>query len=356
MPDKIYRCEGITVNGYGIVDANGRKYLVSNLLPEESAVVELGENGFGKAVKILQPSLLRLKPKCARYGECGGCHLQHVAYPLQLELKTRAVQECFRNNDLDFETVLPCLGMKDPYRYRNKIQMVFSEKGKKVLAGFYEENTHKVVNVDDCTIQDETANAIIRSCKELMVKHKIKPFDEDREIGLIRHVMIKQSAKTSQILVILVTVEETFPGRNNFVTDLRKAHPEITSIVQNVNDRRTSAVLGNFERVLYGPGTIEDELLGLKFIISARTFYQVNSRQTEILYKKALEFAKVKPDDVVVDAYSGVGTIALLAAASVKQVLAIEINPESVKNAILNARVPQSMSTWSGPLITRRLF
>jgi 23S rRNA (uracil1939-C5)-methyltransferase len=339
MPQVTHKCEGINVMGYGIVAANQRKYLVANLLPGEEAVVEFSETGYGKVIKLITSSPMRIKPKCARYNECGGCHLQHCDYQMQLDLKTRSVRECIQNNGMDPELVLPTIGMKNPYNYRNKIQMVMSDKGKKVMAGFYEENTHKIVNVDDCSIQDETANAIIRSCKALMAKHKIKPFDEDRGIGLVRHIMIKRSEQSKQILVILVTVEETFPGRNNFVTDLRKAHPEITSIVQNINNRRTSAVLGDLERIVYGSGTIEDEMHGKKFVISAKTFYQVNAKQTDLLYQKAIEFAKPKAEDYVVDAYAGVGTIGIIVADSVKQVASVEINAASVKNAILNARI-----------------
>ncbi|MFA5035578.1 MAG: 23S rRNA (uracil(1939)-C(5))-methyltransferase RlmD [Candidatus Izemoplasmatales bacterium] len=333
------KCEGINAMGNGIIAANNRKYLIPNLLPEEIAEIELLENGYGKVIKISKSSPQRVKPKCPRYSECGGCHLQHCDYQLQLDIKTKTVQDCIRNHDLNPEVILPCIGMKEPYHYRNKIQMVISEKGRKVMAGFYEENTHKIVNVDDCSIQDEIANAIMRSCKELMTKHKIKPFIDDKGTGLVRHIMIKRSDITKQVLVIFVTVTEVFPGRNNFVTDLRRAHPEITSIVQNINDRKTSAVLGEFERIIYGPGTIEDEIFGKKFIISAKTFYQVNAKQTKILYQKAIELAKPNPDDLVVDAFAGVGTIGIILADSVKQVYAVEINKASVKNAILNARI-----------------
>jgi len=339
MPQITVKCEGLNPSGYGIIAANQRKYLVPNLLPDEEAVIELTDTGYGKVIKLLSTSPIRVKPQCARYNDCGGCHLQHLEYQSQLELKTRLVQECIKNNGMDALLVLPCIGMKNPYHYRNKIQMVMSEKGKKVMAGFYEENTHRIVNVDDCPIQDEIANQIIRTCKELMAKHKIPPFDENKEMGLIRHIMIKRSDVSKQILVILVTVQEIFPGRNNFVKDLRKAHPEITSIVQNVNDRRTSAVLGDFERVIYGPGTIEDEMHGKKFIISPKTFYQVNAKQTDILYTKAIEFAKPKAEDLVIDAYAGVGTIGIILSDLVKQVYAVEINPVSVKNAIQNARM-----------------
>jgi 23S rRNA (uracil1939-C5)-methyltransferase len=339
MPQTTYLCEGINVTGYGIVAANGRKFLVPNLLPGEEAILELSETGYGKVLQLTKNSPKRMKPKCPRYSDCGGCQLQHLDYQLQLDLKTRAVQECIQNNGMNPELVIPCIGMKNPFNYRNKIQMVISEKGRKVMTGFYEENTHKMVNVDDCAIQDETANAIIRTSKELMTKHKIPAFNEERGTGLVRHIVVKRGEISQQVLVILVTVAENFPGRNNFCTDLRKAHPEITAIVQNVNDRKTSAVLGDFERIIYGPGTIEDEMLGKKFLISARTFYQVNAKKTSILYTKAIEFAKPKVEDVVIDAYAGVGTMGILMADLVKQIYAVEISKESVKNAILNAKL-----------------
>lgn len=293
----------------------------------------------GRVERMLADPLAKAKPPCPHYQDCGGCQLQHVAYPYQLELKTEIVKEALGARGLDTSLVLSTIGAKEQYHYRSKVQMVFSEKGRKIQSGFYEENTHRIVNVDACAVHDDQSNAIIRTCKALFIKHKIPPFREDVGLGLIRHVMIKSSLATKQVLVAIVTISEVFPGRNNFVTELRQLHPEITTIVQNVNARQTSAVLGEFERIIYGPGYIEDVLLGKKFIVSAKSFYQVNPRQTEILYSKAMEFAKPKATDVIVDAYSGVGTIGIFFADKVKQVFAVEINPVSVKLAIQNARL-----------------
>ena len=339
MSQQTMICESVNATGYGVVAGKDRKYLVSGLLPGEEAVIEIGESGIAALVRLVTASPLRVKPPCPRYADCGGCQLQHADYSFQLELKTRAVKEAFQNHGLNPELVLSCIGMKEPYHYRNKIQMVISEKGKKVMAGFYEENTHKIVNVDDCVIQDSIANGIIRTCKTLLAKHKIPPYDERRREGLLRHIMIKRSSKTGQILLILVTASEIFPGRNNFISELRRLHPEITSIVQNVNSRETSVVLGDFERVLFGPGTIEDELQGKRFLVSPRTFYQVNAEQMDLLYRKAIELAKPKSTDILVDAYCGVGTIGILFSDQVKEVYGVEINQTSIKNAIQNARL-----------------
>lgn len=333
------RCESMDLTGYGIIKQNGKEFHIANLLPGELAKVEVFEHGYGKVIKILEASKERVKAPCPIYSECGGCHLQHLDYASQLKLKTNYVKSSFETQGLSASTLLPCIGMKDPYHYRNKVQMVFSEKGKRILSGFYEENTHRVINVDNCHIQDEVANKIISTCKELFIKHKIKPYMEDRGTGLIRHVLVKRSKATEEVLVVLVTIEEMFPGRNNFVTDLRKLHPEITSIVQNINGRKTSVVLGDFERIIFGKGVITDVLMNKKFVISSKSFYQINARQTEILYKKAIELAKPSDTDVVLDAYSGIGTIGILMSEYVKKVISVEINPVSVKNAIQNARI-----------------
>ncbi|MCK7479137.1 MAG: hypothetical protein M0C28_18530 [Candidatus Moduliflexus flocculans] len=174
--------------------------------------------------------------------------------------------------------------------------MAISEKGKRILAGFCEENTRKIVNADACDIQDQQANAIVHDCKQLFIKHHIDPYRDDKGTGLIRHVLVKTAAATGEILVVLVTAAEVFPGRNNFVTDLRAAHPEITSIVQNVNSRITPVVLGDLERVVYGKGYIEDVLMGKRFRIGAKTFFQVNPKQTEVALPKGDRIRQAEGD------------------------------------------------------------
>ena len=331
------RCVRLNVAGDGIVPAGPKTYYVSDLLPGETADINV-ENGVnGHIVRRYDVSPRRVKPRCPQYDICGGCSLQHVDYEEQLSVKTAYVQECLSAAGLVPEAFIPCIGMKDPWNYRSKIQMAISEKGKRILAGFYEENTRKIVNADACDIQDRQAHAIVHDCKQLFIKHNIDPYRDDKGTGLIRHVLVKTAAATGQILVVLVTATEVFPGRNNFVTDLRAAHPEITSIVQNVNPRITPVVLGDLERVIYGKGYIEDVLMGKRFRIGAKTFFQVNPKQTEVLYRKAIEFAKPKATDIVVDAYSGVGTIAIILSDLVAKVHAIEINPASVKSAMQNA-------------------
>jgi len=327
--------------GSGIVVKDKREYHIPNLLPGETAEIRLFHAGKGKVARLLETIPERIKPVCPWFNECGGCQLQHIPYSKQLEIKTGHIKNLMEAAGLNQNLCLPCIGMKEPYHYRNKAQMVISEKNRKVMAGFFEENTHQVVNVDHCPIQNNQANAIIKTCRTLFQKQKIQPYDEDRDFGLIRYVLVRTGYETGQILVIIVTAREMFPGRNNFIKALREAHPEVTSIVQNVNPRHTSIVLGDFERVLYGKGSIEDLLLGKRFLISARTFFQINHKQTEIMYKKALELAKPKPDDIIVELYSGVGAIGIIFSGHVKKVIGVELNRESVKNAMQNVRMNQ---------------
>jgi len=325
--------------GEGIILDGKREVTVPNLLKGEQAEVAVFNQGNGKVLTRLSSSENRIKAKCPWYEECGGCQLQHFSYEDQLKIKQESVISAFAKVGLKNVTVLPTFASKNIHHYRNKNQMVVSEKNKKVMTGFYEQNTHNVVNVNECLIQNEQANEIIKSMKNIMRNQKLMAYDENRKTGIVRHFLVRVSESTGEILVVIVTSQEMFPGRNNFVKELRRLHPEITTIIQNINSRNTSVVLGDLERTLYGKGYIEDKMLGKTFYLSSRTFYQVNSTQTEKLYKKAIELAKPKKDDVMVDAYSGVGTIGLLFSDYVSQVIAVESNKESVKSAIQNARI-----------------
>lgn len=325
--------------GYAIVDFENKTYLMPNLLLGEKAIIEKTKTGVS-VVKRLENSPYRVKPICPIYDQCGGCQLQHISYQNQLDLKHKQVVHFLTREGLDYK-VEPVIASLNPYNYRNKIQMVYGINKGKIVAGFYEENTHKIVNANDCDIQDKISNAIINTIKVLMKKHKLMPFDENKNEGIIRHVMIKRSEATKEVLVVLVTPSNIFPGRNNLVKDLLKEHREITSIVHNVNARQTSAILGDQERIIYGKGYIEDVLLGKRFLIGSKTFYQINSAQTEILYNKVIEYLNPTKKDVILDAYAGIGTIGIILSGHVKRVLAVEINKDSVFNAKKNAKLNQ---------------
>lgn len=229
--------------------------------------------------------------------------------------------------------------MEDPYYYRNKVHAAFGRDRKgNIISGIYEERSHHIVSVDDCMIEDKKSQEIIRTIRGMLKSFKIKTYDEDTGYGLLRHVLVRRGFSTGEIMVVLVTVSPIFPSKNNFVKALRKEHPEITTVVLNVNDRQTSMVLGERNIVLYGPGFIKDRLMGLTFRISPSSFYQVNPVQTEVLYGKAMEFAGMTGKERVVDAYCGTGTIGIIASRNARDVIGVELNRDAIRDARMNAR------------------
>ena len=235
--------------------------------------------------------------------------------------------------------VRPIIGMEEPYHYRNKVHAVFGlDRKNNPISGIYKEGTHRILPVDSCLIEDQKADEIIVTIRSMLRSFKIRVFDEDTGYGLLRHVLIRRGFTTGEILVVLVTASPVFPSKNNFVKALREKHPEITTIVQNINGRSTSMVLGDKEHVLYGKGYIEDELCGLRFRISSRSFYQINSVQTEKLYGKAMELAGLTGKETVLDAYCGIGTIGLIASKHAGKVIGVELNQDAVRDAVQNAK------------------
>ncbi len=266
---------------------------------------------------------------------CGGCQLQGFSYDRQLEIKQKKVEELLSR----FHKVEKIIGMDDPYHYRNKIQVTFGyDDHHNVICGNYVQGTHQIVEIDECMICDEKANQIITTIKELIVKYRISVFDERAMKGCIRHVMVRCSG-AGEYMVILVTGSPSIRNGEQFVKDLLKRHPEIKTVVQNINSRHTSMILGTKNQTLYGKGYITDELCGLKFRISPSSFYQVNKRQTEILYTEAIKAAMLKGNEVLIDAYCGTGTIGLCASKSVKKVFGVELNRSAVKDAVINKKL-----------------
>ena len=267
--------------------------------------------------------------------KCGGCQLQHLSYEKQLSEKQKQV-----NSLLDkYCKVENIIGMDNPYYYRNKVHAVFdTDKKGKVISGVYEARTHRVVNIDSCLIEDQRADKIIVTIRNMLKSFKIRTYNEDTRVGLMRHVLIRTGHKSGEIMVVLVLASHVFPSKNNFVKALLKAHPEITTVVMNVNNKRTSMVLGDREQTLYGKGYIEDTLCNKVFRISPKSFYQINAVQTEVLYSKAIELADLTGNETIIDAYCGIGTIGIIASGHVKKVIGVELNRDAVKDAITNAK------------------
>ncbi|SHI51094.1 23S rRNA (uracil1939-C5)-methyltransferase [Clostridium amylolyticum] len=340
------KCLGMNEEGKGIIKFKGKEIYVPYLMEQENALVEvIQKRNFinAKVINIEEPSKNRVKPKCPYFYKCGGCHLQHMSYKAQLEFKQNSVSKLLGR----YHKVNDILGMKEPYFYRNKIHSTVAYDGKgKIISGIYEENTHNVINIDKCIIQDSQGDKIIASILELMKDFKMKPYEEDTGRGFLRHILIKRGFSTNEIMVVLIVSSQVFPSKNNFKNALLQKHPEITTIVMNINNRKTSVVLGNTEKVLYGKGYIEDTLCGCTFQISPKSFYQINPIQTEVLYNKAIDMAKLTGKEVVLDAYCGIGTISLIASKKAKNVIGVELNKDAVKDAIKNSKRNNITNTY----------
>jgi 23S rRNA (uracil-5-)-methyltransferase RumA len=332
------KCIGMDEEGKGIVKIKGREVHVPYLIEGETALVEVRQRGnftAAKVVKVEEKSRDRVKPECPYFDKCGGCHLQHLSHEGQAKFKQKSIEKLMGR----YHRVNPILTMEEPYFYRNKVHSTAArdEKGN-IISGIYEENTHKVIPIEQCMIQDRHADEIIKSIRELMKSFKIKPYDEDAGQGFLRHILVKTGFSSKQVMVVLVVASPMFPAKNNFIKELLKKHPEITTIVMNINNRRTSVVLGETEKVLYGKGYIEDTLCGKVFQISPKSFYQINPIQTEVLYGRAIDMAGLKGNETVLDAYCGIGTISIIVSSKAKDVIGVELNKDAVKDAIRNAK------------------
>ena len=285
-----------------------------------------------KVESVLHPDARKI---CPAAGLCGACAYLGVPYEQQLKRKTEAVHKLLGS----YGKVLPCEGCEQPFAYRNKTHAVLGiNKDGGIISGTYQAGSHILVPVDFCSIENQDANRIIADIRILLASFKMKIYDEDTGRGLFRHILIRTAHVTGQIMVVLVLSSQILPSKNNFVKALLKLHPEIATIVLNVNDADTSMILGEKEIVLYGKGYIEDILGGIRFRISSRSFYQVNSLQAEKLYQKALELAGLSGKERVIDAYCGIGTISLLAAGRAREVYGVESNPDAIRDAIRNAK------------------
>ncbi len=283
-----------------------------------------------------QTSNLKTNPDaCPLAKKCGGCQLQNMSYDRQLKWKQARCEILLKK----FGKVSKIIGMENPYHYRNKVQAAFGRtKSGKIISGVYQSGSHRIVMVDRCMTEDVTADEIIVDIRNMLPKFKIWTYDEDKGTGFLRHVLVKRGFTSGEVMVVLVGASGYFPMKKKFVAALLEKHPEITTVVLNVNPKDTNLVLGDREEVLYGNGYIEDTLCGCVFRISPKSFYQINPVQTEKLYNKAMEFARLDKDTSVIDAYCGIGTIGLVAAKTAGNVVGVELNPEAVKDAISNCK------------------
>ena len=282
-------------------------------------------------------------PACPHAKRCGGCQYQGLDYAEQLAKKQAQAEALFGS----FAPVAPILGAEEPLHYRNKVHAAFGfDPQRRVVSGVYQPGSHVIVPVDDCLIEDETADRVIAAIRALLPKLKIPVYDERRGSGWLRHVLVRRGSATGQLMVVLVAVSPVFKNQKAFLAELLAAFPSIRTVVLNVNDRFGPVVLGPKSKVLCGDGYIEDILCSLRFRLSPTAFYQINSAQCEKLYAKVIEFAALTGAETVLDAYCGVGTIGLCAAAQAKQVIGVELNREAVRDAIANAKLNGVKNAW----------
>ena len=282
------------------------------------------------------------KNRCPYAKKCGGCQLQNLTYEQQLRYKQ---VKCIRLLG-KFCRVGEIIGMENPYHYRNKVQAAFAlDRHSNIISGVYQSSSHKIVPVTVCMTEDEKADEIIGTIRRLLKNFKLRPYNEDTGRGFLRHVLVKRGFKSGQIMVVLVTGTRDFPKKKDFVATLLKIHPEITTVVQNVNNQKTSMVLGNRSEVLFGDGYITEQLGDFSFRISPKAFYQINPIQTEVLYNTTLEFAGLTGKETVIDAYCGTGTIGIFASPKAKKVVGVELNPDAVKDARVNAKLNSAENT-----------
>ena len=274
-------------------------------------------------------------PACPHAKKCGGCRFQGMNYARQLEIKQKKLEQLLG----EFGPLEQIEGADNPFHYRNKVAAAFGlDEKKRIVSGIYQPESHKIVSVDSCLIEDEKADEIILAIRGMLRGYKIQVFDERKGTGWLRHVLVRRSPSTGEVMVVLVAVSPIFALQKPFLKELLEKYPEIRTVLLNVNDGFTPVVLGRQEKVLYGPGFIEDELLGYRFRISSKSFYQVNPAQTAKLYSTAIDFAGLLGKETVLDAYCGTGTIGICASARAASVAGVEINRDAVKDAIANAK------------------
>ncbi|RKD21069.1 23S rRNA (uracil-5-)-methyltransferase RumA [Ammoniphilus oxalaticus] len=331
-------------DGQGVGRFEGYTLFIPQALPGErikAQVMQTGKKyGFAKMLEVLQPNEHRVKPDCPLFDQCGGCALQHLNYEEQLAQKRILVEDNLRRiGKIEHAVVHPTVGMEDPWRYRNKAQVPFGEEEGGLVAGFYAPRSHQIINMESCLIQHQKSDEIIELVKEVATSLCIRAYDEQTGTGLLRHVIVRVGFQTGEIMVVLIINDDKLPEKDKLVNQLINEVDGLKSIVLNINKRKTNVIMGERTKVIWGEPHIHDYIGNVKFAISARSFYQVNPVQTEVLYNQALAFANLSGTETVIDAYCGIGTISLFLAQKARQVYGVEIVPEAIADAKRNARL-----------------
>lgn len=338
---------GVGYEGEGIAKIDGYPIFIEGAILGEKVrvlIVKAKKSfAYGKLLEIIEPSKERVEPKCKNYKRCGGCSIQHMNYKKQLDYKYERVKDCiYKIGGLSQDIVNYPIGMDTPERYRNKVQLPVGMVKGKLSIGFYAPRSHDIIDLDTCLIQDNIADEVTKIAREWMEKYNISPASIDGKFnpqGLVRHIMIRRGFKTNEVMVVLVTTKNNVRHINDFVELIKENVNGIKSIIQNVNEADTNVILGEKCITLWGEDTITDYIDEFKFNISPLSFFQVNPKQTEVLYSKALEYAGLTGEEVVFDAYCGTGTITLFLSQKAKKVYGVEIIKAAIDNADENAKI-----------------
>ena len=365
---------GMTHEGEGVGRVEGFTLFVQGALPGERVRARVlktkKQYGYAKLIELVQASSDRIAPPCPIYEQCGGCQLQHMDYGAQLAWKRQLVVDNLQrigklevagaasggveNKRADVAEagsasvaqdqaegirVLPTLGMDEPWRYRNKAQVPIGVTEGGLVGGFYARGSHRIIDMETCLIQHEDNDKVVAIVKSLGRELGITAYDEETGRGLLRHVVVKKAFRTGQMMLVLVTNGRDIPHLDAWLGSIREQLPAVVSICQNINTQRTNVIFGNDTRVLWGTEVIYDYIGDVQFAISARSFYQVNPAQTEVLYGRTLEYAALTNKETVIDAYCGIGTISLFLAQHADQVYGVEIVPEAIEDARANAKL-----------------
>lgn len=346
---------GMTHEGEGVGRVDGFTLFVQGALPGEKVQAKVlktkKQYGYAKLLKLVQASSDRIAPPCDIYDQCGGCQLQHMDYTAQLAWKRQLVVDNLQrigklqvagaeeNSSADGIIVRPTLGMDEPWRYRNKAQVPIGDTEGGLVGGFYARGSHRIVDMETCLIQHEHNDSVVAAVKGIGRELGISAYNEETGRGLLRHVVVKKAFRTGEMMLVLVTNGRDIPHLDAWLGSIREQLPDVVSICQNVNTQRTNVIFGNETRVLWGRDVIYDYIGDVQFAISARSFYQVNPAQTEVLYGKTVEYAGLTGNETVIDAYCGIGTISLFLAQHAAKVYGVEIVPEAIEDARGNAKL-----------------
>lgn len=337
--------EDITHDGNGVGKINGYPIFVTNVLPGEKAkvkVIKVKKNfAVGRRLELIEASPDRVEPPCNVFYKCGGCQLQHMSYDMQLKMKQNQVKSALAKFAHITDTpVEPTLGMEDPWRYRNKVQIPVGEKDSKLITGFYRPRSHDIIDeMERCIVTSEVNDDLVDIVREIANELGIPAYNEETHRGVLRHIMVRSGENTGQTMLVIITRTNKIPKQDEFIQRILEKQPNITSIMHNVNPDRTNVILGKKIKCLWGEAYIYDTIGDVKFAISALSFYQINPKQTKVLYDKALEYANLTGGETVIDAYCGIGSISLFLAQKAKKVYGVEIVPQAIQDAKKNAKL-----------------